>query len=88
MAAATQLVQAAMTPLRVEIRTLREGRGWSQGELATRARVTRATVNRLENGRPRSIDLEVLEKLAAALGVSPPGLLIVRDESVSKRRGK
>lgn len=47
-------------------------------ELAERAGVTRATVNRLENRRPASIDLMVLEKLAGALGVEP-GLLIVRE---------
>ena len=66
-----------MTPLVVEIRTLRERRGWTQAELAERADVTRATVNRLENGRPQSIDLKVLEKLGKALGVSP-GLLIAK----------
>jgi transcriptional regulator with XRE-family HTH domain len=64
-----------MTPLLIQIRPLREQRGWTQGELAARAGVTRATVNRLENGRPRSVDLDVLEKLGKALGVSP-GLLI------------
>jgi transcriptional regulator with XRE-family HTH domain len=77
----TQLVQVAnvVTPLRVEIRALRESKGWTQGELAEKAKVTRATVNRLENGHPRSIDLNVLERLARALGVAP-GLLIVNDK--------
>lgn len=77
----TQLVHAAgsMTPLRVEIRALRETKGWTQGVLAAKAKVTRATVNRLENGHPRSIDLDVLERLARALGVAP-GLLIVSEK--------
>jgi transcriptional regulator with XRE-family HTH domain len=66
-----------MTPLMVEIKPLRERKGWTQAQLAQRAGVTRATVNRIENGRPRSIDLDVLEKLGKALGVSP-GLLIAR----------
>jgi transcriptional regulator with XRE-family HTH domain len=66
-----------MSPLTVELKPLRERKGWTQAELAERAGVTRATVNRLENGRPQSIDLNVLEKLGKALGVSP-GLLIAK----------
>ncbi|HET6396878.1 MAG TPA: helix-turn-helix transcriptional regulator [Pseudoxanthomonas sp.] len=33
------------------LRELREGRGWSQGELAERLEVSRQTVNALETGR-------------------------------------
>ena len=33
------------------LRDLREARGWSQGELATRLEVSRQTVNALENGK-------------------------------------
>ena len=33
------------------IRELREGRGWSQAELATALQVSRQTVNALERGR-------------------------------------
>jgi transcriptional regulator with XRE-family HTH domain len=73
--AATSLIQAPVM-LYVAIAEIRGSKGWSQGELAKRAGVTRATVNRLENGHPRSIDLVVLEKLAKALGVEKPGLLI------------
>ncbi len=78
-----------MAPLLVKIRAMREAKGWTQGELAERAGVTRATVNRIENGKPRSIDLEVLDKLANALGV-PAGLLIVSESSgtTKRRRGK
>jgi transcriptional regulator with XRE-family HTH domain len=67
-----------MTPLRIQIKELRQAKGWTQQELADQADVTRATVNRLENGRQTSIDLVVLERLAGALGVAP-GLLIAVD---------
>lgn len=72
--------------LRVAIGTLREAKGWSQGELAERANVARATVNRLENGHPRSIDLVVLERLARALDVAPGFLIQAVDEKVAKGR--
>ena len=71
--------------LRVEIRALREAKKLTQGELATRAGVTRATVNRIEKGHPRSIDLDVLEKLAKALDVAPAALL--RQSEDEKPRG-
>lgn len=66
-----------MTPITVRLRELRDARGWSQRELARRANITHATVNRIENGKVKSLDLEVLEKLAAALGCDP-GYLIVK----------
>ena len=72
-----------MTPLRVQIKELRQAKGWTQQELADQAKVTRATVNRLENGRQTSIDLDVLERLAGALGVTP-GLLITADGRPAK----
>lgn len=65
-----------MTPLRVQVKELREANDLTQGELAKRARVSRATVNRIENGRPKSIDLDVLERIAKALGVSPAALIV------------
>jgi transcriptional regulator with XRE-family HTH domain len=49
--------------LYVAIAEIRGSKGWSQGERAKRAGVTRATLNRLENGHPRSIDLVVLEPI-------------------------
>ena len=72
-----------MTPLRVQIKELRQAKGWTQQELADQAKVTRATVNRLENGRQTLIDLDVLERLAGALGVTP-GLLITTDGRPAK----
>ena len=75
---------STVSPLTVRIRELREAKGMTQGQLADAAGVTRATVNRLENGRPSSIDFDVLERLAGVFEVEP-GFLIVRD---STKRGR
>ena len=64
-------------PLVLRVRELREALGLTQAELAERAGVRRATVNRIENAHVTAIDLEVLEKLGDALRVEP-GFLIVR----------
>ncbi len=66
-----------MTPLSLRIREIRQVKGWTQTELARRAGIRRATVNRIENARVKAIDLDVLEKLAKALDVDP-GYLIVK----------
>ena len=68
-----------MTPITVRLKELREARGWSQRELARRADITHATVNRIENGKVASLDLLVLEKLAEALEC-PASYLIVESE--------
>jgi transcriptional regulator with XRE-family HTH domain len=65
-----------MASLIVQIKPLRDAKGWTQAQLADKAKVTRATINRIENQRPRSIDLDVLDRIAKALGVAP-GLLLV-----------
>ena len=66
-----------MSPLVLRVRELREALGLTQAELAERAGVRRATVNRIENAKVTAIDLEVLDKLADALGVEP-GFILVR----------
>ncbi len=66
-----------MSPIRFRVRELRKARGWSQARLAEEAGVRRATVNRIENDRLKVIALDVLEKLAKALGCDP-GYLIVK----------
>ena len=67
-----------MTPITVRLKELRAARGWSQRELARRADITHATVNRIENGKVASLDLKVLEKLARALEVDAGYLLITK----------
>jgi transcriptional regulator with XRE-family HTH domain len=71
-----------MSPLVLRIRELREALGLTQAELAERAGVRRATVNRIENARVTAVDLEVLEKLADALRVEP-GFIVVRSLAAS-----
>ncbi len=66
-----------MTPILLRIRELRRARGWTQTELARRAGIRQATVSRLEGNAVSSVNLEILEKLAAALEVDP-GYLLVR----------
>ena len=66
-----------MSPLMLRVRELREALGLTQAELADRAGVRRATINRIENAHVTAIDLEVLEKIADALRVEP-GFIVVR----------
>ena len=65
-----------MNPLSLRIKEVRVTKGWTQAELAEKAGVRRATVNRIENARVKAIDLEVLEKLATALEVDPAYLVV------------
>lgn len=52
-----------------QVRAARERRGWTQHKLAMRAGVGRLVVGRFERAEGR-IDLELLERLTLALGVS------------------
>jgi len=54
---------------------LRSARGWSQPELARRAKVTQAYIAQLETGQRKNPSLPVLRRLARALGV-PVGELL------------
>ena len=76
-----------MSPLTLRVRQLREALGLTQAELAERAGVRRATVNRIENAHVTAIDLEVLERLADALRVEP-GFLIVRASTVAGSKSR
>jgi transcriptional regulator with XRE-family HTH domain len=58
-----------MTPIVVRLRELRTAKGWSQLELAERAKVRQATISGLESGTARRLDLAVVERLAKALGL-------------------
>ena len=66
-----------MTPIVLRVKELRTAQGLTQKQLAERAKIRQATVSKMESGRVKSIDLEVLEKLAKALGCDP-GYLIVK----------
>ena len=73
-----------MTPIHLRIRELRRAQGWSQEELGKRAEVRQATISRLETEAPTSINLTVLDRIAAALEVEP-GFLLVRRPSRTER---
>lgn len=66
-----------MSPVYLRVRELRESRGLTQAALAAAARVRIATVSEIENARTTRVDLEVLDRLADALGVEP-GELVAR----------
>lgn len=53
------------------MRDAREGRGWSQRELATQAKVGLSTIQALETGRATSITSRVKEKISRALSSEP-----------------
>ena len=56
------------------ITEVREGRGWSQRELGRRARVSGATISKLESGEAKPTN-DTIVKVARALGESPEALL-------------
>lgn len=53
------------------INQARLSKGWTQHELAIEAGVARAIVSRLEQGQPRPVQSDTLDRLFAALEVSP-----------------
>jgi transcriptional regulator with XRE-family HTH domain len=75
-----------MTPIRLRLREAREARGLSQSALAALSGVGRVTVNRIENYKVTAIDLGVLEKLGAALGMDPAMLLTTEPAAASASR--
>jgi len=53
-----------------QIRALREAKGWTQNRLANEAEVPQPTIWRLEKGLIRNPKMEVLRKVAHALGAT------------------
>lgn len=72
--------------LGARIRELRNEAGWTQGELARRAMIDRSYVSLVENARTEP-SLDVLERIAGALGLRVTELLIeatsLPDERIS-----
>ena len=58
----------------MKLKAVREAKELSQAELASKARITREYVNRLEAGRSNPT-IGVLQRLAKALGVPVTALL-------------
>jgi transcriptional regulator with XRE-family HTH domain len=57
------------------LKALREERGWSMAELVKKADVTDAYIAQLETRKKKNPSLDVLKRLARALGV-PVGELL------------
>lgn len=73
-----------MTPVRLTLKAARTTAGLTQIELADRVGVRQATISDLETGKSGRVDLAVLDKICAVLGVEP-GTLFERDK---KRRAR
>ena len=57
-------------PTRPTLRDLRKALGLTQEALASAAGMARATVNRLEQGKPESVEFDTVRRLAEALSAS------------------
>jgi DNA-binding Xre family transcriptional regulator len=75
-----------MTPLRIRLKEAREAKGLTQLALADLAGVRQATISEMETGAVRRVSLDVLERLADALGVEPGELL--EREPRTPRKGR
>jgi transcriptional regulator with XRE-family HTH domain len=64
------------------VRAVRKEKDWTQEHLAFEAGVKRAYLSEIESGK-RNPTLDVVEKIAKALGVSPANLI---DEEFEKER--
>ncbi len=62
------------------IRRLRARQGWSQRDLATRAKVNPSMIGQLEAGLRQSIDVQIALRIARALGVTVEDLVKQGDE--------
>jgi DNA-binding Xre family transcriptional regulator len=67
---------ARMSPLLIRLREEREAQRLSQGELADLAGTHQATISLLESGKTRRVDLDLIERIAKALGVAPESLFV------------
>lgn len=57
--------------LKDRIRQLRKAKKWSQERLATKSKLTQATISFIESGRTKKLEGDTLMQLAAALGEDP-----------------
>jgi transcriptional regulator with XRE-family HTH domain len=65
------------------IRRTRQGKGLTQAELADAAKVSRTILSRLEQGKPRPVQTDVLDRVLAALDVAPK---LTADTAAAERR--
>lgn len=65
------------------VKKARLAKGLTQGELAQRANVSRSVLSRLEQGKPRPVQTDVLDRIFATLEVKPR---MIPDSLVEERR--
>lgn len=83
---ASDTFEGMTLPIRMRVQEVRESLGLTQAQLADKAGVSRATVNRYENQGVGGIDFDTLEALGDALGVNPVSLLVF--ERAATRSGR
>lgn len=66
------------------VRFARMRRGWDQSELATQAGLNRGYLGKIEGGRGNPT-LDVIAKLAAAMGTTASGLIREAEDEESRR---
>jgi DNA-binding XRE family transcriptional regulator len=60
------------------VRDLRARKGWTQEQLAEATRVTRVCIVAVEGGK-QNVSMDILVRLAGALGVAPEALLVAQE---------
>jgi transcriptional regulator with XRE-family HTH domain len=70
------------------IRALREAKGWSQRELARRAKVRQPSLSAIETGQAKRIDVAMLERIANALGADLVDLVTSSVKQRTAARGR
>lgn len=61
--------------LQLRLRRLRQAKGWTQVELAKKARVTQALISQLEAGEKATPSIVHILRIAKALGVTVEALV-------------
>jgi len=61
--------------MRTKIKTLREGKGISQSQMAEKLHMDERNYKRIENGEKKIMDIDLLGRIAEALEVDMPELL-------------
>ena len=79
-------VEEALDELRIEedLITLREGRGWSQNQLAKALGVSQPAIAKIESRKVKNLQLKTLIRVATALGGR---VRIEIDKGTVKRKG-
>ncbi len=70
------------------IRSLREQKGWTQAKLAAYAGIARSYISMLENDERPNVSARIVNRLAAALGVTSDYLLRRADNPSSLQNGR